>query len=177
MVYPAQNISTNQLCKTVSRRRRYVAIQHTQVCTLGFEFRARSVSAFVLLQVVGRVRPAELTHALSSRRAIGGGKDKPAVLALADVIEQERIPFLDHACLRPVATVGRLTTVTVVAFGALLVHRRQLRGFKGGGRVEGKCGVGAPLQLCIGPLFAIPDSTWISSQAHLCMCMYLKAYE
>lgn len=50
-------------------------------------------------------------------------------LYLADMVEQKRVPFLDHACLRPVAAVCcSAGVVAVVALGSRLVHRRRLQG-------------------------------------------------
>lgn len=52
------------------------------------------------------------------------------------MVEQERIPFLDHARLRPVTAICRFAVTAVIAFGVRLVHRRRLQGFGGGGGEE-----------------------------------------
>lgn len=44
-------------------------------------------------------------------------------LALADMVEQERVPFLDHSRLGPVEAIRRLVAVAEVTLGARLVHR------------------------------------------------------
>lgn len=44
------------------------------------------------------------------------------------MVEQERVPFLDHARLRPVPAICREAIMAVVTLGPLLVHRRRLQG-------------------------------------------------